>query len=188
MDDRLRTETLLIFFFGKYNDYKIAGVNRAYRDFSRTIRTKEYNEFEYKNLKTKTSNIIVQELSQLLIREFSKEEFDDFHKQVCKKIKKNWTKLYDGQIQKWVNMTLKYWLLMGKEYIGNIELNSKWFHIPIDSLVLAEFFNEKYPKIPWSRIDYDTYFEYQVRFREEIPPNEIPIINETKAFNKMQSK
>lgn len=189
MNDKLRTETLLIFFFGKYDNLKIAGVDRAFRDFSRTLRIKDYKETEYLNLKNKTSEIVLQKLSYLLTNKFSNQtEFNDFHKQVCEEIKKNWGQLTYGHIQKWVNMTLKYWLIIGKEYIDNIELNSKWFHIPIDNLILAEVFKEKYPKIPWSKIDYDTYFKYQLRFRVMISSDEIPIIEETKAFNKLVNR
>lgn len=186
MNNKLRTETLLIFFFGRNNDYKIAGINRAFRDFNRTLRTKEYDKTEYQNLKIKTSEIIVNQLSFLLTHEFSNQkEFDDFHKQTCDNVKNSWNQLTYGQIQKWINMTLKYWLIIGKEYIDNIELNSKWFHIPIDSLILLEFFSEKYPKIPWSKIDYKIYFEYQLRFRKNLLQGEIPIIKETETFNNL---
>ena len=93
-----------------------------------------------------------------------------------------WNELSIGQAQKWINMTLKYWLLFGEKRIQNIEKNAIFFHIPIDSFIQKEMFNEKYPN-PWSRIEnYDEYLQYQLthREREEKYP---PIICEFHIFN-----
>jgi|SRR5690606_11208838 len=185
MTNELRRQTLIAFFFGKGLDYKLLGVNRAYRDFNRTLYLSDEKSNERIDLRIKTAELIIEKLSFLLECKFSsQEEFDVFHERVCNEIKEFWSKLSFGQIQKWINMTLKYWLILGNEHIPNSEVNSRWFHIPIDNLILKEIFNEPYPKIAWSKMDYKTYFYYQLRFRE-IYPNTIPIIKETEIFNKI---
>jgi hypothetical protein len=81
-------------------------------------------------------------------------------------------------------MTLKYWLLFGDTRIASIEKNAEFFHIPIDSYVLEGMFQDKYPKLVWSKItNYDDYFKYQIKHRQS-SPNTIPIIDEFIFFNK----
>lgn len=188
MTEELRRQTLITFFFGNSSNYKLLGVNRAYRDFNRTLYLENEKSSDRVQIKTKTAEFIVEKLSYILDHKFSnQDEFDKFHKTVCEEIKEFWGKLHFGQIQKWVNMTLKYWLIIGNIHIPNIGTNSKWFHIPIDNLVLQTIIKERTQKTAWSRMDYKTYFSFQLRFRE-LYPNEIPIIKETEIFNNLLKK
>lgn len=126
-----------------------------------------------------------EKLSHLLkYRCINQDDFDKYHRKISKEIGLEWEMLTVGHIQKWINMTLKYWLIIGEKRISGIELNSNFFHIPVDSIVLEKIFGDKNPNTPWSKIkDYDNYFKYQLTFRER-HPNKVPIIFETEIFNK----
>lgn len=119
------------------------------------------------------------------------EEFDEKHRELCEKLKKEWDELSYGQIQKWINMSLKYWLLFGGDKIANIEKNAKYFHIPIDSIIKEIAFGEKRNQADyksWSKIEnYDEYFEYQDIFRENNKKVE-PIVKEFELFNNSNNK
>lgn len=107
-----------------------------------------------------------------------------FHRNLTEKIKSSWTKLTYGQIQKWINMTLKYWLIVGENHIQGIETNYKFFHIPIDRIVRERVFSENSSNKPWSKIEtYDEYYYYQLKLREKIN-KQIPIDFEAAIYIK----
>ncbi len=164
------------------NNYHLAGIRRAFLDFSRTSSTKK--DERSSNIK-KAENFISKRLSEMLKSKMkSQPEFDDFHEKICEKLTNEiWTELKIGQAQKWINMTLKYWLLLGESRISDIEKNAEYFHIPIDRIIQNNFFGKN--NSAWSKIvKYKEYFKYQEEFREKYP-NEIPIVFEFKEFNKL---
>jgi hypothetical protein len=192
MNKELRLETLINFYFSPRDGFKEAGIRRAYRDFNRTLPLDSENQTERDKNRKRVENLLIQKLNYLLEHSFDDQnDFDKYHKTICNEIVNSWNKLTIGHVQKWVNMTLKYWLLIGEKEIKGIELNYKFFHIPIDSIILEQFFGEKNPPIPWSKInDYDNYFKYQEKLRSELENKlnknnleEIPIIYETVEFN-----
>jgi len=67
---------------------------------------------------------------------------------------------YYGQAQKWVNMTLKYMIIMG---LLNFDEYKECLHVPIDRYIFREILDgkETYKGKAWSRIDYDDYIEIQ---------------------------
>ena len=125
------------------------------------------------------------------------ESFDGWHKSICEKIKKYYSKKgYDdfslGKAQKWINMSLKYASLYCYDIEGNLNPIFKFFHVPIDRYVATPIVRElrvKLPKIEgfnmpsaekydtfdaenrnysWSKIDdYDSYIECQKQIREK---------------------
>lgn len=89
--------------------------------------------------------------------------------------------LHFGQVQKWINMTLKYMWLIG-------ELNDdekKYIEIPIDSVIMHAMSNEleiKFPRyngtvgtysesssVPWSKINEDEYGRIKNKTSNLIP-------------------
>lgn len=111
----------------------------------------------------------------------SQEEFDEYHKKLCSELKEKWSVLNVGKAQKWINMTLKYWMLLGNSRIESIEKNYKFFHIPIDSFVIKDMLNEKIN--PWSKIEnYEDYLYYQKKLRNKKAENP-PIIEEFNFYN-----
>lgn len=161
-----------------------ACIERAYRDLSRTIKYKftvseiEKNkpgakEFktnckdQFKGNATKAIKDGVQNIGAC---------FDCWHKSLCneiiskaeesKCIKDDESFTY-GQAQKWVNMTLKYMLIMGLWDEINDTINA--LHVPIDRYILIMLgYGEKYEGKAWSQIDAKDYKEIQKGIRQKI--------------------
>ncbi len=164
-------------------DFERAGLKRAYLDFNRTLKIPENTSAEQRDeKKKKTKDFLRNELLILIKSDISsQEDFDEKHRDICARLIEQWDELTYGQAQKWINMTLKYWLLFGNERISEIEKNAKYFHLPVDSIVQKAFFSKSLPA--WSKISsYEDYFWYQKIFREQ-NPNKIPIVEEFRAFN-----
>jgi hypothetical protein len=185
LTDNLREDFFIKLYFDTANGFYTAGIKRAFLDFCRTLKVKDGNR---PNLKQSAEKFILAQLTKATKSEFKTQtEFDAFHKISCEKLIETWTELNIGQAQKWINMTLKYWLLLGEKRINGIEKNSKYFHIPIDSYVQKGMFSEKYPDA-WSKIaNYETYLNYQERHRKKETGN-CPIIDEFIFFNNFRPK
>ena len=185
LTEKLRQDFFIRLYFDISKGYEMAGIKRAFLDFSRTLKIKDNNRA---NLKQNAENFLLAELKHLAEKEFSnQQDFDDFHKKKCEQLISVWTELSFGQSQKWINMTLKYWLLLGDDRINGIELNAKYFHIPIDSYVQKGMFDEKSPNA-WSKIsNYETYMNYQDRHRIKQTDN-CPLIDEFLFFNTYKPK
>jgi hypothetical protein len=179
----LREDFLIKLYFDTKEGFHIAGIKSAFLDFSRTLPVESENRA---TIKQNAINFIMQELQKITWKKFkTQNEFDDFHEKTCTGLKDKWEQLTFGQAQKWINMTLKYWLLFGEKRINGIEKNAKYFHIPIDRYVQKGMFKDKKPS-PWSKINnYKDYFDYQKRHRQKNTGN-YPIIDEFNFFNKYQ--
>ena len=185
LTDNLREDFFIKLYFDTKNGFYNAGIKRAFLDFSRTLVIQNDNRAA---LRKNAENFILAHLTTVTQKQFvNQEDFDIFHKSICEKLIETWKELNFGQAQKWINMTLKYWLLFGDKRIKGIEKNAKYFHIPIDSYVQKGMFNEKNPKA-WSKIKtYETYFDYQQKHRRKKTGN-YPIIDEFNFFNVYNSK
>lgn len=163
---------------------ELAGIKCAYLDFNRTLHKIDETEEQRKKNREETENYLLKNLINLIKSDINSQiQFDEKHKILTKNLTKNWNKLTIGQAQKWINMSLKYWLLFGENRIKSIEKNAKYFHIPIDSYVQKGMFEEKKPQ-PWSKInDYETYMNYQKQHRLKRTGN-YPILDEFLFFNK----
>ena len=187
ISEKMKFDFLVRLKFDISEGYDKAGIKTAYNDFARTLRTDNLKE-----KKSKTEKFLLKELKELISLDINKqEEFDEKHRELCEKLKKEWSELSYGQIQKWVNMSLKYWLLFGGDKIANIEKNAEYFHIPIDSIIKEIAFGEKRNQAgykSWSKIEnYEEYSEYQKIFRKN---NErvAPIVKEFELFNNSNNK
>jgi hypothetical protein len=180
----LKEDFYIRVYFNIAEGYEIAGIKRAYLDFNRTLPLKDKNQDNRNIMRKETELFLKTELLGLVLLDFeNQEEYDSVHKELCLNLIRKWDELSVGKAQKWINMTLKYWLLFGENRIKGIEKNARFFHIPIDNLIQKNMFGEKSPK-PWSRINnYDDYFEYQLKHRAKNEVNP-PIICEFKVFNK----
>lgn len=178
IEKQLVEDFLIRLYFDKKQGFYKAGLKRAYLDFKNNN-----TQIERNSIQGKTLEFLENELKNLIKNDFENQtEFDFEHKKLCEKLKTQWNELSFGQCQKWINMTLKYWLVFGDEKIKSVTKNYKYFHIPIDSYVQKGMFGEKNPK-PWSKIsEYGDYFRYQTEFRER-HETEIPIEYEFEFFN-----
>ncbi len=180
LTDDLRENVFIRLYFDDREGFYYAGIKRAFLDFSRTLKIKDDNRANFKQSAEKFIFSKLNELTQIIF--LDQNEFDKFHKKTCEQLIDIWSELKFGQAQKWINMTLKYWLLLGDKRINGIETNAKYFHIPIDSYVQKGMFNETNPK-PWSKIDnYETYMNYQELHRQKQTGN-YPLIDEFNFFN-----
>ena len=183
LSNKQREDFFIRLYFNTSKGYHHAGIFRAYLDFSRTLKIK--NKEQHPKRKEDAFSWFNDNIQSLTNPNFSSQkEFDNKHEELCKNLVKYWSTLTIGQAQKWINMTLKYWLLLGKERIPNIEQNAQYFHIPIDGYVQRGMFKKEFPKPkPWSKIsDYNEYFKYQSTHREKNPDTK-PIIDEFEFFN-----
>ena len=194
-------------------------VHKAYLDLCRTLRYKE----EQKNSEEKDHFIndvetqileeiksYPSELKDTCNMDYLQNDFDIWHWSLTQKLQNILEKYKDifvdsktltvGQAQKWINMTIKYMILMGIEDIAKIP--KKDIHIPLDDFILtAAEVNEDISILdsftvkglgikkrsfknisPWSGIDeYETYMNYQNAVREKCN-NKAPIEWERKAW------
>ncbi|WP_151832254.1 hypothetical protein [Acinetobacter ursingii] len=180
LTEELREDFFIRLYFGNSNDFYNKGIKRAFLDFSRTLKIYDDNRKKYKY---NSENFLLDSFTELINKEISNQEkFDYYHKNICETLIIHWNELKLGQSQKWINMTLKYWLLFGEKRIHGIEKNAKYFHIPIDRYVQKGMFKEKNPKA-WSKIDnYESYMSYQIQHRNKQTGN-FPIIDEFNFFN-----
>lgn len=191
-------KTILDFLYKIYFDFSegeiMAAINRAYRDFNRTLIDLP-PEDERPILKKNWSELLKREIeTTILLKKFENwDEFNKWHKSLCEKLKSvntNYTGFTIGQAQKWVNMTLKYLYVMGEKKVKGISINYEYFHIPIDNIIQKEILKDlnrspknKFFKDAWSRIsDYDKYLAFQSEIRK-VYPNKIPMDKEFELFN-----
>lgn len=178
--------------FGNESDPIAAASKRAYRDFCRTIDFKEKTDHS-KAVEAVTS-VIRTRLKRLSDIQ-SKEGYDKWHEELTEAIQGSFgdASLTVGQVQKWINMTMKY-LIVLKELPEN-EIRA-YLHVPIDSIILkksrhADFFLSKKTEESktWSQIeDYKQYMRFQNTLREELrEKHKIPIEWEFEAWTGVET-
>jgi len=188
LTNRIKEDFFITLYFNISAGFEFAGLKRAYLDFNRTLKMVDKDQESRNRVQAETQNYLKRELELLIVKDIeSQEKFDIEHKALCENLRNKWSELSFGQAQKWINMTLKYWLLFGNDRIQSIEKNSQYFHIPIDSYVQKGMFEEKNPK-PWSKLDnYHDYFKYQLKQRQKQTGNP-PLIDEFIFFNNNKSQ
>ncbi len=108
---------------------------RAYLDLCRTLEYEEKGSHE--SFRDAVCGVVQEQVHVLLDSNIN--NFDEKHKSACKKIQETadkWKeKLYYGQAQKWLNMTMKYmWLLGAWDY--KFKPLQSVVHIPVDRFIM----------------------------------------------------
>ena len=169
-------------YFGDISDPILATINRAYLDMqAHTVsgdkenvifpKRKAVTEYLYNRLQSINKN----------------DNYNNWHKETANHIKTFiYRKMSYGQIQKWINMSVKYLYTLkqlGVDGISDsfdVDQRSK-FHAPIDSYVLNEL---KVKEEVWSSIsNYDSYDKYRKMISFEKEYDEWPEYRR-KAFRK----
>lgn len=184
--DKERLDFLIFVYFGVDTLTFDKAVDRAYRDFCRTLtqlngRGKEYRE--------KAMDILKKGIQKLCSAE-SCEKFDYYHNELCNEIKNIDNSVFShGKVQKWVNMTMKYLYVFDCDGFDFSKV-TEYMHIPLDSYVLQALDGEdgvsmydggkhkKWKHVVWSKLDEDTYEKIQTHIRLELKkkyPNTYPI-------------
>lgn len=180
LTDELREDFFIRVYFNTKDGFHQAGIKRAYLDFCRTLAIKNNKRHE---LRRKAESYLLNCLKKVTEKQLRDQaDFDNFHKESCEGLIRSWDELSFGQAQKWINMVLKYWLLLGEKRITGIEKNARYFHIPIDRFVQEGMYSENNAK-PWSKIEsYEDYFDYQIKHRQKNTGNP-PIVDEFLFYN-----
>ena len=168
---------------------------KAYLDLCRTIKFKTADKNLKAEYKSKVCDRLIIKAYDVLLNAVESSDdkqnaFDSEHKRICEEIIGTYSEICEftyGQAQKWLNMTLKYIVLLEE----NSELKS-YLHIPVDSLimqavgsdnaklkhclklkcvpkktVLSAKYSEGSSK-PWSKWNYDEYIAFQNTVRKAI--------------------
>ena len=192
------------------NDILRKCANKAYMDLCRTIRFKTEDGNIKAEYKTKICDMLVNNYDALTDAVKSSVDkqtvFDKEHNRICEEIIKTYSEISEftyGQAQKWLNMMLKYVLLIEE----NSALKS-YLHIPVDSYIMQSVGSDN-PKLkyclklecipqknctvdkysestskPWSKWDYEEYIAFQNSIRTAIAESDYnsPIEWENEAW------
>jgi hypothetical protein len=175
---------LIYLYFGSRSDLLTACINRAYRDFNRTLHGFGglENASDIYKLAVNTLASSLESLKSIAAGEISADIFDDWHKTTCESLisvfGSNDYHLFVGQAQKWVNMTLKYIFTVGEQRIAGFEPVYPYCHVPLDNILLEQLQQYDFPALncAWSRLDnYGAYLEKQkwVRQRFSLLPMDV---------------
>lgn len=180
---------LLFLYFGRNKDYLENCIDRAYRDFNRTIHGFANNKNKdniLKESKAYLKKALIEIKNNNIIT--SQADFDTWHESTCYNLLKIFDK-YEysnfniGQAQKWINMSLKYIFLYDETRIDGFNSIYQYCHIPIDNIILNKFEYKKF-NTSWSRInDYNAYIRFQ-KYIREVVTDEIPLDFEFRLFMK----
>lgn len=122
LSNELKEEFYIRAYFNTTKGFELAGIKRAYLDFNRTLVIEDKNQENRNELRRSAEQFLKDTLLRLISLDIDNQEvYDDNHKNTCLKLIEKWNELSIGQAQKWVNMTLKYWLLFGDNRIPSIE-------------------------------------------------------------------
>lgn len=171
-------------YFGEYVDPIQKAIEQAYLDFCRTL-TNFSKHPNRDKIMYAAEYTLYKEIAQIAGSSFkNQDEFDRWHHTCCQKLIAIFSdfKLYHGQAQKWINMTLKYLFILEP---SKAVANYPFYHIPIDNIIIRNLKKQKPPKlkVAWSRLDdYQTYLHFQHWFRTTFKG--IPMDNEFKLWLK----
>lgn len=161
-------------YFGREKNRLKACLDRAYRDFNRTL----HGIGSLANATAIHAGAVdlmlhaFDTLKNMPMKHDAQSQFDDWHRETCKSLMRyyhdqGYAEFHYGQAQKWINMTLKYIFTMGEERVPGFTAAYPFCHIPLDSIIL-KILEEKY-QIPydgsWSRMNYEDYMEIQKAVR-----------------------
>lgn len=164
---------LLRVYFGPLrHDPVRKAVNRAYRDFNRTLRGFS-SLTDGESIRTEAHEYLENALAELISKAapMSQSEFDSWHERTCVQLSSLYGdfKFHVGQAQKWINMAIKYIFVIDRTLI-----DPQWAccHVPIDQILLQQLRQAGHtpPRFgkPWSRIScYSSYLAFQKWFRAE---------------------
>ena len=168
-------------------------IDRAYLDFCRTIR--KDNNPSIKDLK-ETRKIAKQIIKTEITNNLSIKAFPNWHEDLCEMLMALGYTF--GQAQKWVNMTMKYLIVLSYAPVISIKNN---LHAPIDIDVINRILNDKdsikwkeNDLIPWSSTkldktkENDKYSDLQKWIRGHCKEGESPIEWEFQTWNKPSIK
>lgn len=169
---------LLRLYFGAGVDRLGACVDRAYRDFNRTLH----------GLAKLPSAMELHETASACVRaalaalpananSLNQDAFDAWHRDGCHRLcttyaEHGFPSFAIGQAQKWFNMAFKYVHVFGEEHLPGFASLYEFGHVPLDNIILLQLARYGAPPLssPWSRLrDYKEYLDFQRWIRQRFP-------------------
>jgi hypothetical protein len=186
VSDKQRLKYLVNLVFGDTTtNFVMSAVKQAYLDFSRTQHG-FMNHPDHDEIQAGRQEWLIGEIRNTLNATFNdQEKFDNHHKLLMEKlIEKSKGGCTYGQAQKWINMTLKYCLIIDPKASSK---NVSFFHVPIDNIIvrIIKEGGKDFPPVGiWSKLNnYRTYLNFQKKFRLEYPDN-CPILEELRLWKR----
>jgi hypothetical protein len=150
-------------------------LNRAYRDFNRTLHMTDETVSREDKVKDCGDYLLARLTDAKDGRTVccDREAFDAWHEATCDELIRLFGEkdMSYGHAQKWVSMTLKYLFTahgLGLDDIGGIAPWYPYAHMPVDNVVLdalgEEGFTHPRPN-PWSQMDKAAYLAFQGALR-----------------------
>ena len=172
---REQHQHLLLFYFGAGTAPISQCVDRAYRDFNRTMHGLKACPRAGKAGRRFLSGRLqdIEESNEI----YDQSSFDAWHERGCIDLiaavrGAGYAEMHIGQAQKWLNMALKYAFVFPVEQLPAFAKLFPWCHVPIDNIILkcVEFNGAPKFDTAWSRIDnYEAYMAFQRWVRLEFP-------------------
>ena len=163
-------------------------IKRAYRDMNRTLRTKEH-QAEWDSLKEDVTKLINDCVKRFVVIEDGRDSYDKWFNELIISMVNSQIdvdgiilKYKYGQAQKWVNMTMKYLVILKYKPVYNF---IPFLHVPIDEKIVYKIVGddskEKSKLIPWSsKLNPTNYYEFQRKVRNSYS---CPMAWEFEAWN-----
>ena len=164
---------LIRLYFGSSSDDLQCCLDRAYRDFSRTmhgIRSRETGPEIYQQARVYLRQALKVLLSTAHV---TQDVFDTWHRQTCTALVALYHlyhhHMYLGHAQKWINMTFTYAFTFGESRLPGFRKRYPFCHVPLDNIFIDRLASYHPPSrsVRWSRItNYDEYVHVQRWVRE----------------------
>lgn len=140
-------------------------IHRAYLDFCRTLHgIGGDSKHAYRQLRRALVH-----LQKSPPSERPQEDFDAWHLRTCEGLiaayaDHGYGSFHVGQAQKWINMVLKYILILGERRVPGFGHLIPSLHVPLDRIIIEKLSNHSCPPLSksWSRLDdYEEYLAFQ---------------------------
>ena len=173
--DKFTLDFLKAVIFGSNTDLFTSASDRAYRDISRTLHMDGIDMKTREQLRLKATDRLRTGIDMIKqAKPHNQRDYDEWHEKTCYDIRGIYisahVSLTFGQVQKWVNMTLKYLYSLGdRAFDGYLD----YLHVPLDDhtfVIAKRNLRIPRPKEAWSRWDdySNDYMKYQRELRARI--------------------
>ena len=181
MDTKMKSKDFKRYLAALYFGGELQGfrryIDRAYRDFNRTLHTTDSPKAREDRVEAAAGELstrLVNAAAGRKVKRASESAFDGWHAETCDALIKAFggDEMSYGHAQKWLNMSLKYLFTahaLKLDDIGQIESWYPFAHLPVDNVVLESLartgFDHKVP-LPWSKLTKDDYLIFQHAVRQ----------------------
>ena len=181
MDTKMKSKDFKRYLAALYFGGELQGfrryIDRAYRDFNRTLHTTDSPKARQDRVEeaaVELSARLLKAATGKKAKRASESAFDGWHEETCDALIRAFggDEMSYGHAQKWLNMSLKYLFTahaLKLDDIGQIESWYPFAHLPVDNVVLEALgragFDHKLP-LPWSKLAKDDYVVFQHSVRQ----------------------